>query len=113
MIFSTIPAAKLAPAGITLTAPEGPIPSSAAGETAAKAASNESGGRAVLEYHYAHCVDSQSANPHVDEDCWAVSLDPTGVVSNPPPGRPAQTATYSLLLIDPANDKFIEWADGG
>jgi hypothetical protein len=112
VIFSTVPAAKLALAGIALTEPGGPTPSAAAGDAAAAAASKDAGA-SVLEYHYAHCVDSQSANPHIDEDCWAVSLDPTGLRSSGPPGSPAQKATYNLVLIDPANDKFIEGANGG
>jgi hypothetical protein len=110
--FSTVPAAKMAVAGIILSAPQGATPSAAAGDAAAAAASGDFGGRSVLEYHFAHCVDDQSV-PGLSEDCWAVSLDPTGISSNgPPSATPQQQATYLLVLIDPTNDKFIESASG-
>ncbi len=41
-----------------------------------------------------------------------MSLDPTGITSSGPPGSQSQTATYNLVLIDPANDNFIEGAEG-
>jgi len=109
--FSTIPAEKLAVNGIILSAAQGAMASDASGGAAAEAASSALGGRAILESHYAHCVDTQRV-PAVSEDCWAVSLDPQGITSNPPPGAPVQQATYVLVLIDPANDSVIEVAEG-
>lgn len=109
--FSTIPPVKLAQNGIILSAAQGAAPSDASGQAAATAASGDFGGRSILEYHYAHCVDTQRV-PAISEDCWAVSLDPTGITSNPPPGHPLQFATYDLVLINPTNDKLIEAAEG-
>jgi hypothetical protein len=109
--FSTVSAGKLAVVGIALTVPAGQTPSAAAGHAAAAAASKAFGGKAVLEYHYAHCVDTQSA-PHVNEDCWAVSLDPSGLGSGGPRGAEPQGATYLLVLVDPATDTVIRAADG-
>ena len=106
--FSTVPAAKLAVAGITLSAPSGPTPSAADGDAAATAASLDYGGRSILESHYAHCTDTQSV-PALSEDCWAISLDPSGLSAS---GPVDQQATYLLVLIDPTTDKFIEGADG-
>ena len=109
--FSTVPAAKMAVNGITLSTALNATPSAAAGDAAANAASSDFGGRSVLEYHYAHCVDDQSV-PGLSEDCWAVSLDPSGISSDGPPSAEPQQANYLLVLINPTNDKFIESAEG-
>lgn len=111
--FNAVSTAKLAAAGITLSVPQsaGPAASTTAGEGAAAAASRALDGRTVREYHYAHCVDTQKV-PALDQDCWAVSLDPSGLTSNPPPGFAAQQATYLIALIDPATQTFIESVDG-
>jgi hypothetical protein len=108
---STVSAATLANGGITLTAPQASSPTVAAGDAAATAASNTYGGREVLEYHFAHCVDSESV-PALDEDCWAVSLDPGDLASSPPRGFSGKQFSYLLVLIDPANDKLIEAQSG-
>ena len=65
----------------------------------------------MLEYHYAHCADEQSP-AGLSEDCWAVSLDPSGLTSHGPPGAVPQQFTYLLVLLDPTDDKFIEAATG-
>lgn len=111
--FNAVSAGKLAAGGITLSAPQsaGSAASTTAGEAAAAAASSALGGRTVQEYHHAHCVDTQKV-PALNEDCWAVSLDPSGLTSNPPPGFAAQQASYLIALIDPATQTFIESMDG-
>ena len=68
--FSTIPAAKLAIAGLTLSSPTGRM------------------------------------------DCWAVSLDPTGMSSDGPPESPSQRFTYDLVLVDPKNDRPVRGYSG-
>ena len=102
--FATIPTQKLAAVGVTLSAPQGPIPSAAAGEAAAIAATRALGNK-VLEYHYAYCTDSETA---LAEDCWAVSLDPEGLRGGGTPLIVPSPATYLLIFIDPATDAEIE-----
>ena len=85
--------------------------SAASGRAAARAASRQFGGQKVLEYHYVHCLDP----PGVDEDCWAVSLDPSGPTLNGPalPGQPAPPKpTYLVVLIYPIGHEFVEAAQG-
>ncbi|HEY3461975.1 MAG TPA: hypothetical protein VGK62_00800 [Gaiellaceae bacterium] len=66
-------------------------------------------GRKVLEYHYVHCVDA----PGVDEDCWAVSLDPSGLTGNGGrPGIAPQEASDLMVLIYPMGDEVIETQQG-
>lgn len=108
--FTTIPAQKLVAGGIGLASPQGSIPTAAAGDAAAKAASQAFGGETVLEYHYAYCTDSQAVPP-LAENCWAVSLDPSGLAGGGTPHTgPASKASYLLVLIDPATDAMIEGA---
>lgn len=117
--FSTVSAAKLAVGGISLSPPQSNVsPSAADGQAAAAAASTFYGGRNVLEYHFVHCVDAQKA-PVLSQDCWAVSLDPTGLGFSGPEGpstnqqaSTTQQASYLLVLIDPATDSFIEAQSG-
>src|SRR5258706_12852298 len=66
--FSTIPAAKLAQNGITLSAAQGAAASAASGQAAAKAASADFSGRSILEYRYVHCVHTERS---LGQDCWA------------------------------------------
>ena len=106
--FTTIPAQKLGAVGIVLTAPQGPTPAAAAGEAAASEATKALGNK-VLEYHYAYCTDSETA---LAEDCWAVSLDPSGLGGGggtPHTGTPSP-ASYLLVFIDPGTDAMIEGA---
>lgn len=111
--FTTVSAAKLALGGITLSPPQNTAaPTAADGQAAAAAASKFYGGRTVLEYHFVHCVDTQKA-PALSQDCWAVSLDPTGIAFDGPEGSStSQDASYLLVLIDPATDSFIEGQSG-
>lgn len=106
--FQTVPAAKIASGGIVLTPVEGPAPPGVVGAAAATAVFGQ---RRVLETHYAHCVDTESP-ALLNQDCWAVSLDPSGLVSNGPVGATPQTATFLLAFIDPASGKLIEAFDG-
>lgn len=104
--FSTVSAATLATAGVALNAPATATPSAAAANAAEAAATSAYGGRAVLESHYAHCVITRSV-PAVSKDCWAVSLDPSGMSADGPPEAPPQQFTYLLVLIDPSTNKLI------
>ena len=112
--FSTVPATKLALGGIALSVSTAAVTNSAsqsAGAAAAAAASKDFEGRKILEYHYAHCVDTQRV-PALSQDCWAVSLDPTGLASNPPAGVPTQPFSYLVVLVDPVTDQTIESVSG-
>jgi hypothetical protein len=108
-IFRTVSVTKLAVGGLRLSAPRSARPSAAAGRAAARAASKQFDDRKVLEYHYVHCVDP----PGVDEDCWAVSLDPSGLYGNGgSSGIAPQKASYLVVLIYPVGDAFIEAQQG-
>jgi len=67
-------------------------------------ATNAPSGKAsvVLQAQYAHCIVT-NAVPPIDQDCWAFSLDPNGVL------MPLTTtpATYLLRLVDPTTGKIL------
>ena len=114
--FSTVYAAKLAQSGMFLSPPTGPTPSAAAGEAMAAAVSKRLG-RKVLEYHYVH-YDRFNAVPHpahavprLSRDCWAVSLDPSGMSSMW--GSPPQHMTYWLVMVGPKSYPLIGSVSGG
>jgi hypothetical protein len=112
--FQTVSAAQLAAAGVSLNAPtDGASAATAAvsAQAAAADALQAAPSQKVLETHFAHCVDTQMT-PTLDQNCWAVSLDPGNLESNPAPGFPAQHATYLVALIDPSSGKFLEAIDG-
>lgn len=81
----------------------------AAGAAAAVAASNAFDAP-VIESHFAHCV----APGGVDQDCWAISLDPSSFQSGSTPGStdPPIQATYMIVLVDPASDQILHSQDG-
>lgn len=111
-IFRTVSAKKLAAGGLRLSAPRNATPSAASGRAAAQEASKQFDDRKVLEYHYVHCLDP----PGVNEDCWAVSLDPKGPVASVGPVLPGQPAppqpTYLVVLIYHVGHEFIEAQQG-
>lgn len=96
--FTGASASTLAADGVTLTPPQSAAPMAAA---TASGLAAQVGHKPVLQEQYAHCVVT-SAVPPVDEDCWAVSLDPTGLASTT--GDPA---TYYIVLIDPNTGKVL------
>lgn len=113
---------QLAENGITLSAPVTAVPAN--GQTAADTASHDFDNRKVISYEFKHCVDVQRVPP-VNQDCWAVFLDPShGAVSGGPRYYPSTTrshastqlttqqATYFLVLVDPTTDTVIEGASG-
>lgn len=105
--FATTSPQKLAAGGISLSAPHGSLLSAAAGEAAAGVASRDFGGDKVLEYHYAYCLDTQDV-PSIAEDCWAVSLDPSGLEGGGTPSTgPPSPASYLLALVNPATDTVL------
>ena len=97
--------------GITLTTPETPTPPAAEANAAVAAATHAYPDHPVVSYQFAHCVDSQRV-PRLDEDCWAVFLNPGNEMSSGPPGSKSQKATYLLVLVNPSTDQVIE-ADSG
>lgn len=109
VIFADVTPSVLSSRGIDLTVPTTTAPA-AAGLAAATAASEAFGGVAVLESHFAHCT----APGGVDQDCWAVSLDPSSFHSNPMEGSttPPITATYMIVLVDPTTDHILHSQDG-
>jgi len=105
----TLAAGGLRSDGLMLTAAHGRTPSAANGRAAARTASKQFSSK-VLEYHYVHCRDQT-----VDEDCWAVSLDPSALMlgGGAPPGFPAQKkASYLVVLISSVGHAFIEGVEG-
>jgi hypothetical protein len=58
---------------------------------------------------FMHCVDRWTANPTVNEDCWAVVVDPTnfpflGSPQVPPPA----SAKWGIVLVDPKTGRIID-----
>lgn len=105
--FGGVSSSVLAARGLDLTVPTASS-SAVAGAAAASAASQTFDGAAVLESHFAHCV----APGGVDQDCWAVSLDPSGFHSHPLDGSKPITATYMIVLVDPATGQILHAQDG-
>jgi hypothetical protein len=120
--FVSVTPAELASQGVKLTAasPPADLPISAAEATAA--ASKFQGGRPALETHYVHCVDTTKV-PRLDEDCWAISINPKGMTA---PGGAAlasssasETITaspairYDVVFVEPHGGKVIEATLGG
>jgi hypothetical protein len=106
--FAAVAPEVLEAAGINLTEPQNPSApagSAASGKTAAAAASKAFGGAAVRESHFAHCNVANAAPP-IDEDCWAISLDPSGFHSHGP-ATTTIAATYLIVLIDPATGQAL------
>jgi len=100
--FKAVPANVLAADGIYLTLPDDAATaatSSRLQNPAEVAASKAFRGAAVRESHFAHC---RFAN--IDEDCWAVSLDPSSVQSH---GPVPMRATYLLTLVDPITQEVL------
>jgi hypothetical protein len=101
---------------VTLTPAIAPADAATSGPAAISAAEAFQGAKALTE-QYMHCSDT-SMTPALDEDCWVVSIDPTGMTD--PSGGPAPAASgqqqalspaplqYDLVLVDPATGKVIE-----
>ncbi|HEY3945595.1 MAG TPA: hypothetical protein VGL78_10240 [Solirubrobacteraceae bacterium] len=101
-----VSADTLAQAGITLQQPLGAVPAGAK-DTAASAAQQFAGGAAIRDEQFAHCV---APGASIDEDCWAVSLDPSGFHANGP--ATIRQATYLVVLVDPTSGNALIGADG-
>ena len=105
--FTSVSAAQLASGGITLSSTTAAIPADAASTSTVAQAATAYEGAAVREMHYMHCVDTW-ARPQINQDCYAVSMDPSGVVvlgsPNMPPPKPA---TWEIELVDPTTAKVI------
>ena len=65
-------------------------------------------GHRVLEVHYVRCVDSLKT-PRLDQDCWAVSIDPHGVIT---PGPGPTKIRCDLAFVTADTGKVIEAALG-
>ena len=118
--FRSVTPAELARGGVEVSAatPPANLPTTAA--RAASAAHKFQGAR-VLEVHYARCVDSDKV-PKLNEDCWAVSMNPRGVAV---PGGPAvlrggkttkawhaPIVRYDLIFVNASSGKIIEGTAG-
>ena len=91
------------------------VPSVAAQATAEIAASKAFDGAAVREAYFAHCVSLD-----VNQDCWAVSLDPStfetmlpGPLTVAPSTSTDQKLTYLVALIDPGTGRVLTALWGG
>jgi hypothetical protein len=113
--FRSVTPAELARGGVTLSAvtPPGNLPITAA--AGAARASKFQGGRRVLEVRYARCVDNQKV-PRLDQDCWAVAIDPHGlrgsgglvVMANGHPKVRREQAHYDVVFVYAKSGKVIE-----
>ena len=113
--FSSFPTAQeLASGGLVLTAPQGA--STVAEGRAAEAAARVEMGAPVVESRFAHCADTTPRHVRLNEDCWAVSLDPTKVANpggTPPGGPPAKPLKYVVVLVEPGTNKILDAQGGG
>jgi hypothetical protein len=116
--FRSVTPAELARGGVTLSAatPPANLPTTASGAVAT--VTKFQGGRRVLEVHYARCVDSQKV-PRLDQDCWAVAIDPHGLRGHGGPAvmanghfkvrrKHAQAFHYDVVFVDANSGKVIE-----
>jgi len=99
--FRSLTRAELASGGVEVSAATPPADLATTAAEAATAARKYLGHR-VLEVRYVRCVDSLRT-PKLDHDCWAVSIDPRGVVT---PG-PA-TTRWDLAFVAADTGKVIE-----
>jgi hypothetical protein len=100
--FTTVTPQELAGNGVTLTAPLAALPAAAVSQADANAAASSAvQGGAVLESHYMHCVDSWARNPTIDEDCYAVSVDPASIPVAGQPGEPFPAPMkWAVVFVD-------------
>jgi hypothetical protein len=94
-----VSAAVLANRGISLGEPKSAPTMSE--EQAAAIASDAVRGATVLESRHAYCR-MVSKNPPITQDCWAFSLDPSGLASTG--GIPA---TYCLVIVDASSGEVL------
>jgi hypothetical protein len=100
--LSTVTPSQIAVGGVALGPASGPPPAAAVGlSVAAQRASAMAGGPA-REVHYVGCVDA-FVRPQIDEDCYAVSVDPS---ATPVMSSPYQQATpepkWEIVFVDPS-----------
>jgi hypothetical protein len=63
--------------------------------------------------HYMHCRDQWARNPTIDEDCWAVVVDPTNFVSlGSPLAPPPASAKWGIVLVHPRTGRIIDTRAG-
>jgi hypothetical protein len=107
VLLTAVPPSVLLADGISLTQPNTASGATATAQAAATtAAQQQLNGNAVEEIKYAHCSVTNEAPP-VNEDCWVVSLDPSGFTSHGPEGSTPIPATYLVALVDPNTDNVI------
>lgn len=111
--FSTVTPAELAANGVALTAAQHAPPSLAVAQSVANAhASDALANAAVRESHYVHCSDTFEV-PAIDEDCYAVSLDPSVIPvvwAAHIPGPPPAPMKWAVVLVDTSGSVLIEKA---
>lgn len=108
--YSTVTPAQMAQGGVSLTAAFNAAPQAAVGlQAAAIAASRAENGARVLEDHLMHCTDEWARNPRVDQDCYAVSVDPSNVPVLINPQDPVfNKPTWEVVFIDPTTGAVID-----
>jgi hypothetical protein len=112
--FATLSSSLLEESGVTLTETQATPSSAVAVASSGRAAQIASAemGRTAREIHFAYCNDPGTAPP-ISEDCWAVSLDPSGFHSHGPVGSAIRDASYLLVLIDPSTGNVLLRQAGG
>jgi hypothetical protein len=103
--------AGLASQGISFSPAQTAAPSGASQSNAATAASQAHGGQAAQSAVWMHCQDT-ARNPALNQDCWVVSLDITGMKEYGAPGTSATPATFAIELVDPSTGQVIEGVEG-
>ncbi len=114
--FANVTASQLASQGVTVSPVASPATLPTSATVAANAASAFQGGnQALVQPQYMHCVDT-TAQPPLDQDCWVVSIDPSGMTA--PGGAVAGTVSsgasssipihWDVVFVDPSSGKVIE-----
>jgi hypothetical protein len=103
--FTSVTPGQIAPAGLTLSAPQASLPAQAVSALAASQAAHAFQGTAAtaLEAHFMHCVDT-TAVPPINQDCYAVSVDPAGIQFAGFRNAPPAPATWGIVLVDPSGN---------
>jgi hypothetical protein len=114
--FTNVTQAQLNRAGLTLTPRATPtnLPTRlATGRQVAALVTADHYSRSrsfhLAQPQYMHCDDQWARNPTINEDCWAVLVDPTNFVFlGSPHMPPPASAKWGIVLVNPTTGRIID-----
>ncbi|HLK13354.1 MAG TPA: hypothetical protein VKT78_00990 [Fimbriimonadaceae bacterium] len=113
--FATLTPVEMGRAGVTLSSPTRTLaalaPAPVSARVAGSAASKAMGDAKALEVRYVHCSDTWAV-PNIDQNCYAVSVDPASVPLMGSANMPQPKATWGLVMIDPSTGAVIDERGG-